>query len=771
MPKRPAVKVTRTKYGRTRTEDIPEPPAAPPDADDLKFMALCRSRFEECIEREAKIREKSLDDLKFKIGGNFQWPDNAIQQRTIDKKPIITINRIKPAVRQVTNDQRQNRPSIKVNPVDDHADVDTARILQGIIRHIEVNSMADIAYDWASDNQVTHGFGYIGVKTQYASPFSFDQEIIIYPIKDSFSVYFGPYTEDGEVDYAFQPRDLDRDTYIRSYSKSKFASAEEFTGMGNAAPKWGHSNDMARVVDYYYREYEPTTLVLLSNGEVMPKDKYDEIIATMPPEMQAQMAQVDTRESLIPKVHMCTTNGSEKLEESDWAGRYIPIVQVLGEEAIVDGERHLYGIVRDAKDSQRMYNYHSSTMVEVIAQTPNSPIIAEEGQLENYEDQWKAMGTRRFAYLKYKGRSIQGHLVPAPRREQSEPAIQAITIAIDRSESDIKASTQVFDAKLGNRSNETSGTAIKARQSQGDTANYNYLDNFTRSIRVLGRILLDLIPHIYDARTVARIIGEDGMASRVPIMNDPNQPAKVEVKDELTGKIKNIYNIGIGVYDIALGVGPGYMTKRQEAFDMMTKMVNSQPELMTVAGDLIFANSDIPGAQQLSERLKKALPPNLQDAPDGETPIPPQVKQQMDQMAQQNEMLTKAVQEMQDLIKTKQIEQQGHMQLEQGKAQSQAQLKQLELQNQLQIEQMKLQAQAQLEQIKLQSELQLKQIEAQMQQAELASKERIAALNAQVKMNDTEVKADTEVMKSETSRLQAEVKEFQKPGTVEGDGE
>lgn len=664
MPRKKRTMSTVSVDSRGNTMVIEDGPAEETDEqrgtrEFDEFMEELRERYKECADNPSEIRNRSkaLEDLKFKLGD--QWPADVMNRRVMQRKPVITINRVKPACRLIANEQRQNRGSIHVYPVDDKADTRTAEILQGLIRHVETNSMADIAYDTASDGQVTHGLGYIRVTTGFATPLSMDQEIYIKSVKDPFAVYYGPYREmdASDADYAFIVEDLTSTEYEHQFPKKVPQSAlNDFGAIGNASPN-RIGVQTYRIAEYFYRVHRETTIVQFDDGSVMEKD-------FIPPEIADVLQIVAERQTKIPQVHWCLTNGYEKLDEREWAGMYIPIIPVIGEENIVDGQLERSGVVRDAKDPQRQYNYFRANMTETVSLAPKAPYVMAEGQDEGHEEEWRTANLDSFSSLKYKPTTVGGQLVPAPQRNLSEPPIQALVIAAQQYEDDIKATTMVYDPQLGARSNETSGRAISLRQQQGTTANYNYADNLSRALRHVGRLLLDLFPRIYDARQIARIIGEDDKSSRVHVTADPRQPAYQEQPTD-DGGIQKIYNLSVGQYDVVVGVGNSYMTKRQEAFDMLTKLVNSWPELMQVAGDIIIANSDIPGAEELRDRLKKALPPQLQDdKEDGQEQLPPRAKMQIQQMLQQMQIMTQQLNEAKEVIRTKQVEADNQMRLQ-----------------------------------------------------------------------------------------------------------
>jgi hypothetical protein len=593
------------------------------------IITLAMERFKTTAEAEFEGRKAAKDDMEFYVSN--QWPDQISQDRQTDGRPCLTINRLPQFVRQVTNDQRMNRPSVKVIPVED-SDENVAKIYEGLVRHIQEASQADIAYDTACQTQVICGRGFFRIITDYCNEENFDQDILIKRIKNPLTVYVDPASIEpdySDARFMFIVEDLSKEEFKSMYPKAEVISDTSFMSRGDGASTWATEKAM-RIAEYFTVEDEVKKLYQLASGE---------IVAEVPEGEEA----VKEREAVTKKVIWRKISCVEVLEEKDWAGKYIPIIPVLGDDLDVDGKRYIKGMVRDAKDSQRMYNYWASAQTEAIALAPKAPFIAAEGQIEGYEAMWAAANTKNYAVLPYKPRTIDGTQVPAPQRITAEPPVQAMVQAMKQAGDDMKAITGIYDASLGARSNETSGKAITARQKSGDVANYHYVDNLGRSIRHLGRCLIDLIPKIYDAPRVVRILGEDGEGANVPI-NQPTSGAD---------GVNQIYDVTSGKYDVVVETGPSFETKRQETADAMATVLQANPELWQVAGDIFVKSLDWPNADKLAERMKKMLPPQLQD---NANPIPPQVQQQLDQSKQMIQQLTEALHAEKDKNESKQAE-------------------------------------------------------------------------------------------------------------------
>ena len=582
-------------------------------------LGTMRTRLRIALSAYADSRQDQLDDLRFMAGSpdnNWQWPADVLKTRgsaqgqTINARPCLTINKLPQHVRQVTNDQRQNRPAGKVIPVDDNADVEMAEVLDGIVRHIEYISDADVAYDTACENQVVHGEGYIRVLTEYCDDTSFDQDIKIGRVRNAFSVYMDPMMQDpcgADAQWCFITEEITKEEFHRSYPKASPVTSIMAQGVGDADLTQWVAELTIRIAEYFYYSHEEATLNLYPNGQTFysddPQDKLMKQMGLNP----LRSRRVDRK-----RVKWIKTNGFEVLEERDWPGQYIPVVRVVGNEYEVDGEVQISGLVRNAKDAQRLYNYWVSQEAEMLALAPKAPFIGYGGQFEGYEHQWKTANVNNWPYLEVNPDAVDGQGGPLPLPQRSTPPmaqtglIQAKMGASD----DLKATTGQYDPSLGASSNERSGRAILARQQQSNTGTFHYVDNLARAVRYITRQIIDLVPKIYDTRRIARIIGVDGEVDQA-IIDPSQQQAVTKVVNEQGIVIQKIYNPSVGKYDVRVTTGPSYMTKRQESMDAMGQILQGNPQLWMAAGDLFVKNMDWPGAQELAARLKKMIDPKL----------------------------------------------------------------------------------------------------------------------------------------------------------------
>lgn len=612
---------------------------------DERTHSEALERFELCNSADAQNREDQRDDIKF-VKMREQWPEAVLKHRTEAGRPCLVVDQLGSVCRQVVNDARLNKPSIKVKPVDSKADPKTAEILSGLIRNIEYSSNADVAYDTALDYAVTSGRGYFRVNAEYASDDTFDQDLIIHRISDPLSVFPDPYgsqADSSDWNFCFIVDSITEDDYERKYKGKDVVNWDSLSCLGN---DW-FGDERAVIAEYWVREEAESYAVMLSSGEtvqadVLPKvgDQYAEGIPALGQDMQPVMdpmtgEQVWLQEPVMVqavrpirshKVTQYILSGAEILETVDWPGKYIPIIPVYGDDFIFDGRRYFSSLIRPAKDAQRMKNYWRSTTTELVALAPKSPWIGPSKAFEGDDShKWETANEENWAYIAYEGQ------VPPQRQPFAGVPAGALQEALNAVD-DIKQTTGVFDASLGARSNETSGKAIMARQREGDVSTFHFIDNLSRAIRHCGRILIDLIPHYYSSERVIRILNPEGEPESVTV-GSPEAAEEAQRKQvEMGQEVQQIYALGVGKYDVAVDSGPSFTTQREEANAFLTELLRSAPQYAELIGPLLLKTYDFPGVDKILEEIeqRKEQAAQSQGQPDPE------------QQAKQAEMQLKA---------------------------------------------------------------------------------------------------------------------------------
>ena len=583
-----------------------------------------------CNDSDSNNRAEALDDVRFAAGD--QWPVDVQNSRVLEARPCLTINKVDAYIRQICNQQRQQRPRIKVHGMNNESDAKVAEILTGICRHIENQSDADDAYDHAFEYAVKMGWGYWRITTDYVREDSFDQEIYIKPVENPFTVYFDPNSvlpDGSDAERVLITTVISKNVFKTMYPDAEVDQGFSSRGTGDTESEWVTKEDI-RIAEYFYTERTKEMLLMLSDGTT----GYSDELPSKKVLEAAGITVVDKRETWRKKIKWCKLTAMQVLEEGEWAGKYIPIVPTYGQEVRVDDKHKKFGLVRMAKDPQRMYNYWSTALTETVALAPKAKWLLAEGQDEGHENEWAMANIKAMPVLRYKQTDIEGRPAPAPTRLQPEPPPAGVMSALQGMNQDLMAVVGIFDpAQLPQGMQ--SGKAIQGQQSQVDMTNFHYYDNLTRSIRHTGRIILDLIPKIYDRERVMRIIGDDGKPEIVTL----NQPSTDE-----NGVAKVLNDVTVGEYDVVMDTGPGYNSKRAEAVDSMMSLLGADPNLMQQAGDLIFRNMDFPGADIIADRLAAVNPLSQIDE---KSEVPPQAQMMIAQGKKTIEQLQQQIQMMQ----------------------------------------------------------------------------------------------------------------------------
>ena len=620
--------------------DLEQETDEPDKEDDQDLLAEAKENFKTAEAWWEANRKAWVEDAKFAAGE--QWPENIKKLRSMpgEERPCLVVDKLNQYRRQVVNDARQNRPSIKVRPVADGAVEETAKGFQGLFRHILNRSNADEAFDTSIDHAATGGFGYFRILTEYAHENTFNQEICVKRIRNPLAVLLSPHdmADGSDCEFGFVIDEVPKKTFTKQYPDAK-----QTDWTSDAYKEGWATEESIRVCEYFYRVEEPRTLHLLADGTSIEDSDYQRAVAELGQDKVPPIE--ESRELPLYKVKWCKLTGAEVLEQQEWLGKYIPIIPVYGNESDVEGRVMYSGLIRAAKDAQRLYNYMRSAFAERVAYTPKAPWLAAAEQIADYEE-WKTANTGSHQVLRYKARDEQGNELPPPQRISPADVPAGFAQDMQVSEHDIQAALGMYSASVGAPSNEKSGKAIMARQREGDTSTFQYHDNQNRAIRYLGRQLLDLAPKVYDSKRVARILHEDGTSQEVEF--NPDQEAAYQ---QVGSKL--IYNLNVGTYDVEVEAGPSYTTKRLEQADAMTQIATANPQVFSVIGDLWARAQDWPNADAVADRLHAMLPPPIlqaeQDKAAGMSPEVAALKKQaqgaLDQAQQRIQAAEQAIQQ------------------------------------------------------------------------------------------------------------------------------
>ena len=588
---------------------------------DQKIIRQAMDDYDLAFTAESRNRIDMVDDLRF--AALDQWPDDVKLSRK--NRPMLTLDHIGQSIRKVMGGIRQNMPSIKVDPIDDGADKETATILEDLTRQIEQSSNARNAYINAAKFQVKMGYGVWRVITVENQDDIFKQDIKIIPVKNPFTCYADP--------DAINPQKDDGRFWLISTTISEAKYKSEFggeipvsvdrQGLGESFERW-YAPDSVRISEYFLKSKKKKSVTQLSNGVVLDSESItDEDIAGY---QQQGISPVKTRDVEVDIITWYKLSAFKILEKKEWPSKFFPIIPVYGEEENIEGEVEYRGIVRAAKDPQRMYNYWNSAAAEAIALQPIAPWVVTKNQVKNYREFWDAANTNQ-PYLPYE----PDGQAPPPQRSAPPTMQSGILQQAQTSAADIEQATGVFEAAQQPTSENRSGRAVIALQQEADLGTSLFGDNLAGAIEYTGKVILDLIPSIIDTQRILRLRGEDDSVRFIEVNKAILTPDGQKIQHDLTR----------GKYDVRVGVGPSFRTRRIEAANSMVELARVFPQILQVAGDLVAKNLDWPGADEIAKRLKKLLPPGIADEDEDLSPEELQAKQQQQQ--QQQEVQQRAV--------------------------------------------------------------------------------------------------------------------------------
>ena len=562
-----------------------------------KIHELALKRFERIEKKERAQRKLAIEDIKFAQTEDGQWDDGAIAKRK--GRPRFTINRVAGAIDQLIGDQRQNRTDIKIRPVSGGASEDTAKVMTGIIRNIESTSKASNAYDTAFDEVVNGGYGGWRIVTEFDGD-SFDQDIKIKPLNTATtSLWF----DDAALEYdkrdalfAFVTVDMPKEEHERRFPDSNFSEWSQEQYNNSACNGWTN-DDSVRVAEYWVKTPITREIALLSDGRVIDAEEEKAVLD----DLSAQGITVKkTRKVKSHKVEMYLLDGAGILEgPKEWAGKFIPLIPMFGRQSHIEGRTYTRGIVRFAKDANRIYNYETSAIVETNALSPKDPIWYTPDQVKGHEAKYQNFANSNSPFMPYNASSK----TPGPPARTGAPAVQSASLQIlSQAGMDLYHVTGMQPPSMGANPELKSGKAIQAQERLGDRGSFIFTDNLSKSIEYTGEILLDLIPRIMDTARQVRILQQDGETENVEI-NTVNQ----EVIDLDTGKPVLVNDLSMGKYDVATETGPAFATQRQESAKQIIDLMTQSPQIAGLALDLVAKDLPILETKELTKRVRKQM--------------------------------------------------------------------------------------------------------------------------------------------------------------------
>ena len=593
---------------------------------DRKLLTELRARFKTALEADDEQRRDAMEDMKFAVVPGYQWDENQKKER--GKRPCYEFNKVRVTAKRIINNMRDNRPAGKVRGTEDN-DVETAEVYEGLIRNIWAQN-GDHVMDYAAEYQVMAGMGAWRLDTEFTDSDPFNQEIQTKEIHNPFCLFSDPSSRDilkRDAGWWIFTEKLGNDKYEEQYGKAEKVPfpSHEF----DDEEDW-QDDEETRIAEYWYKEPVEKEIWKLQDGRIV--DSTSDGAAIVPEELIADRKTIKTH-----KIMMCIASGESILEgPTEWAGSMFPFVPVYGEYYIVDGKTYWNGITRFAKDAQRSYNVSRTAVTETIAMAPQAKFWTTAAQAEGHDKAWKVAHQKNYPFLLYN----PDPLVPgAPQRMGGADIPVALIQESQLAAEEINMVTGIYQGDIGAPNQATSGKQEIARQQAGAIATFNYSDNMAKAIERTWELLIDLIPNVYTTKRSLRVLGQDGSEKYVTIYDTAPDPQ--------TGEPVTVHDLSMGKYDTTVTVGPNFTTRRQEAAETYQGLLQGNPDLFPIIGDLVFKSMDLPYADDISDRMQTMLPPEIRQSMDEGKDMPPEVMQMMQQAQQAMQMVEQQAQEIQ----------------------------------------------------------------------------------------------------------------------------
>jgi hypothetical protein len=598
-------------------------------AEALRNFTVAESSY-------SKIRKEGATDHKYFVGGELQWDADIRDARIGDKRPTLTFNQLQQFVYNVVNEKKQNPSEAAINPTSDDASEETSNVLQDIIRDIRAQSHGSPDLR-AYKDCVIAGEGYFRLCTEY-KPKSNKQVIRLCPVQSASCVYYDPYAtyptyHDAEFCFVFT--DVSRNQFKRMYPKA--TSTTTFDPWNHDTRDWITENKV-RIAEYFYVKHTQKRIVSLQDGT----DKYEDELDGMRdyPLLDSDGAPISRLED-IRTVYRCVISAAEVLEQPvEWITPFIPIIPILGEEEIIEGERYLFGMMRSARDPQAASNLMQNLLIEGIAASTKAPYLLDPKHIEEFEQYWANANTKNYSFL-------PTHLVaedgvtplPPPIRNNAEPPVQAIQASITQQNLNLQQSMGTYAATLGQEGPEESAKAILARQQPGEKSNFRFIDAYNIAWKYAAMQLLMMIPVVYDVPQVLHLEGLDKKAYQAAVFNSQASGLSMDQLQAAQG-VKGVFDLSQGDYSAAISMAPNYETGRKETQAFFAAFAQAAPEMVPRFADLWARSMDFPEKDELADRLTPADVKQQNGDPQA----------QIAQLGQQNQVLSAQVQHLSQMV-------------------------------------------------------------------------------------------------------------------------
>lgn len=566
------------------------------EGDDATFVKEVVDLYGKDIDAERHNIDPARQDNQFVLG--YQWDRNVRIKRERLNKPVLTVNRFPAFVAQFIGAWLQSDTTIRVQPIQG-ASKDVAEIRQGLIRATTRTREAKHALNVAMTNAYICGIGNFKVALREAKNDVFLSDMTLETIDDPFGVIWDRASRDptgSDAQHCYVTEYMTKSDFKKTYPKAGPDSGWVSDELDSTVMTMHglEIEDMVRVCHFWQMREEPVVLGLeAETGDVIDLTNVPEgdRIGMVAPDNNGDPM---IRKTVRPYAECHVVTSTQILE-----GPYrlnisrLPVFRVEGWAIQEAGVRYRWGFVRNAKDPQRFHNYWRSILAEELQKSVSTKwLLDNAGGKNQYADQFRNAHRSDDGVLFWDSQGAG----QAPQQFSPPPTNAALLTEASMTVQDIKDVTNKHEASLGITSNEVSGRAIAARQQVSELGDVIYTENMNAALAEAGRVMNELIPVVYDTARTVKLIGNDDQ----------------DVFQEINGMAGDATpDITVGKYEITYSTGPAFATKRQEAVDVITTLMNTMPQVGNVVADILVRNLDIPGSEEIEERLASMLPPGV----------------------------------------------------------------------------------------------------------------------------------------------------------------
>lgn len=582
-------------------------------------------------------------DRQFYFGD--QWESQVLFDYSQAKKPTLVIDQITPFIKKMIGEQR--RGEIYPNFTPKSVDVPQEKIdmLHYLILNELYNSDAKEQFSRSYETMLTGGFSALKVYTDYKNDMSFEQEIYIQNIEDPLSVFWDPTASkpnfsNGNFCGCYQLMGVKE--FESKYPGVNYQLGTSFMPANSPYYIPSINNENVILVNFFRREMKSKTLIQLSNGINFKKEclleESEELKQNYYQSYEDQGIPIDRIPPLFEsnrrKTSLCMIKSykltaSEIIEESEWPSDRLPYVYVDGDSILLDGRLLVRSFIAAARDAQRLYNFAVSEVSQILRTSRRAPLMMTADQILGHENMYTNISNNYAALLYNTDPSA-----PPPFQLQNQEVSQSFFMTAQNARDDITRVLGMLDPITGNMPDGTSGQAIDRTITQQNLVVVNYVQHLERAIEEVGKIILSLIPNVYDSER--SIIYQDKFGNKKNITLNKYEEGK------MTNDINELVEL---VDDFRVEGTANYAIQNQQSLEFLLKLISINPQsCLPLFADLLCKQIDIPLASEIEKRSLYLVPDYVQQGQPAPPPAPnPEIQLQQQQLQlKQQELGVKA---------------------------------------------------------------------------------------------------------------------------------